>query len=383
MKSNYFDNLVVKYLNHSIKEDELDELILWLEEPGNKEVFTDFAKINYSLDYKLGHYDTEGVKRFLQEKIRKDKKSYKRRKVFRISKYAAILVVAVGVLFLFVKEKQAASISEPFHNEQRTTLELERGRSIILKEEATQDIVSEKGEVIGKHNQQGIQYEKTELSNLVFNTLKVPKGRKFRVTLSDGTKVFLNSDSNLKFPVNFISGENRTVFLSGEAYFEVTKGESPFVVKADNLDVRVLGTQFNVSAYSDDETMRTVLVEGSVELLSKSSKNNTKTLLMPEQGATWDKVNENISVAKADIASTTAWMKGQLIFNGVPFKDIIKKLERSYNCTIVNNNLALNEEVFTATFHVELESIEQVMAYISKNSPYQYSIDQNRTITIN
>lgn len=383
MKLNHSDNIMVKYVNHSITQDELDELVLWLEQPGNKKTFQEYVKINYSVDFKLSTYNTEEVKRLLLNKIQKDKRQYRRKRVLSIAKYAAILVIALGVVFLFQKEKLAPPITVPLQTDQTITLELENGRSVILKEEESQDIVSEKGEVIGKQIKQGIQYEDTELSELVYNTLKVPYGKKFQVTLSDGTRVFLNSGSSMKFPVKFIPNADRKVFLSGEAFFEVTKNSDPFIVNAESINVKVLGTQFNVSAYADDKSMNTVLVEGSVQLLDNNIENATAVLLQPEHEAIWDKVQKQMVVAKADIPSTLAWMNGQLVFRAVPFKDIIKKLERSYNCTIINNNQSLNDEIFSATFNVEKENIEQIINYISKNSPYHFTISENNVITIN
>lgn len=383
MKSNRTDSLIVKYFNHSINSDELDELISWLEQPGNSDIFKEYAKINYSIDYKLTKYNTEGVKNILLDKIYKDKRRNKRKRAFKFARYAAILVLVVGAIFIFQKESSNSAIALPTNNDQTITLELENGRSVILKEETTQDIVSDNGQVIGKQSKQGIQYEDTELSELVYNTLKIPYGKKFQVTLSDGTKVFLNAGSSLKYPVKFIPGTERTVFLSGEAYFDVTKSKDAFIVNSENIDVKVLGTQFNFSAYKEDKAMRTVLVEGSVELLDINSKDNTAVLLKPEHEAIWDKVEKQMKVEKADITSTIAWMSGQLIFREVAFRDIIKKLERSYNYTIVNENQALNDEIFTATFNVDIENIEQVMTYISKNTPYNYSISKNRIITIN
>ncbi|RAJ09254.1 FecR family protein [Arenibacter echinorum] len=383
MKPNHSDSLIVKYVNHSITQDELDELVFWLEQPGNKETFQEYVKINYSIDFKLSTYNTEEVKRLLLNKIQKDKRQYRRKRVLSIAKYAAILVIALGVVFLFQKEKLTPPITVPLQTDQTITLELENGRSVILKEEETQDIVSEKGEVIGKQIKQGIQYEDTELSELVYNTLKVPYGKRFQVTLSDGTRVFLNSGSSMKFPVKFIPNADRKVFLSGEAFFEVTKNRDPFIVNAESINVKVLGTQFNVSAYVDDRSMNTVLVEGSVQLLDNNIENATAVLLQPEHEAIWDKVQKQMVVAKADIPSTLAWMNGQLVFRAVPFKDIIKKLERSYNCTIINNNQSLNDEIFSATFNVEKENIEQVINYISKNSPYHFTISENNVITIN
>jgi len=383
MKLNHSESLIVKYVNHSITQDELNDLVMWLEQPGSKETFQEYIKINYSIDYKLSTYNTEEVKRLLLDKIHKDKRQYRRKRVFRFTKYAAILLIAVGVAYTFQKENFAPTITLPSQNDQIITLELENGRSVILKEEETQDIVSEKGEIIGKQINKGIQYEDTELSELVYNTLKVPYGKRFQVTLSDGTRVFLNSGSSMKFPVKFIPNNDRTVFLSGEAFFEVTKNKDPFIVNAESINVKVLGTQFNVSAYADDKSMNTVLVEGSVQLLGNNMENTTAVLLKPEYEAIWDKIQKQMVVAKADISSTLAWMNGQLVFRAVTFKDIIKKLERSYNCTIINNNQSLNDEIFSATFNVEKENIEQVMNYISKNSPYHFTISENNIITIN
>ena len=383
MKSDRTDSLIVKYLNHSINNNELDELISWLEQPGNRDVFKEYAKINYSIDYKLSTYNTEEVKNILLDKIQKDKRKSKIKRVFRFTKYAAILVLAVGAIFIFQNEKSTPIISIPTENDQSITLELENGQSVILKEEATRDIVSDRGKVIGKQNKQGMQYEDTELSELVYNTLKVPYGKKFQVTLSDGTKVFLNAGSSLKFPVKFIPGSDRTVFLSGEAFFKVTKSQDPLIVNAENIDVKVLGTQFNVSAYPEDQSMRTVLVEGSVQLRGNISDDSTPILLQPEHEAIWDKVEKRMLVSKADISTTMAWMNGQLIFREVAFKDIITKLERSYDYTILNQNQNLNDEIFTATFNVDIENIEQVMTYISKNTPYNYTISKDRIITIN
>lgn len=383
MKSDYSDSLIVKYLNHSINNEELDELISWLERPENRDIFKEYAKINYSIDYKLSTYNTEEVKNILLNRIQNDKRRKRKNLVFGIFKYAAIVVMAIGTIYFIQKEDPTSILAAPASNEQTITLELENGRSVILKENDSQDIVSEKGEVIGKHIKQGIGYEDTELSELVYNTLKVPYGKKFQVTLSDGTKVFLNAGSSIKFPVKFIPGTDRNVFLSGEAFFEVAKGRNPFVVNAENLDVMVLGTKFNVSAYPEDRSMNTVLLEGAVQVLGNGPQENEKVFLEPEQEAIWNKSEKQMLVAKADISSTMAWMNGQLIFREVAFKDIVKKLERSYNCTIINQNPTLDDEIFTATFNVDIETIGQIMTYISKNTPYNFTINENNIITIN
>jgi len=371
----------VKYLNHSINNDELDELISWLEQPGNRKVFNDYAKINYSIDYKFSSYNTEKVKHDLLKKIKKDKKQFKIKRMVRYSKYAAILVIAIGIMFIYL----TPSGTVPFNNNNAPsiTLELENGESITLQEDATQKIVTAQGKIIRKQTKQGINYEHTELLKLQYNTLKIPFGKKFQLTLSDGSLVFLNAGSSIKFPVKFIPGKERKVYLTGEAFFDVSKNKDPFIVNTKNIDVEVLGTQFNVSAYPEDLSVNTVLVEGSVKLHSKDLKNGVSTLLTPKHEAIWDKNKKQILIVKANLTSSLAWMNGRLDFNQVAFKDIIKKLERSYNCKIINNNTKLDNEIFTATFNVEIESIEQVMNYISKNTPYTFTINKDNVIIIN
>lgn len=383
MKSNRSDYLLVKYFDHSINTDEMAELESWLEQPGNKNIFQDYARINYSIDHKLSEYNTEEVKKYLLKRILKDKKDSVRRRFYKISAYAAVIATIFGIFYFYQPELVVPAATVPQENDGSIILELGNGQSVVLEEEAIRDIVSEKGQIIGKQTKQGIQYGEGGYAELVYNTLKVPYGKTFKLVLSDGTKVFLNAGSDIKFPVTFIDGSNRIVFLSGEAFFEVSKSIDPFVVNTDNLNIEVLGTQFNVSAYPDEASIHTVLVEGSVELQGKDVGNNRSLVLLPEYEAVWNRGDDQVEVTKADIKSTMAWMNGQLVFSGVAFKDIVKKLERSYNCTIINNNKPLDEEIFSATFNVDIESIEQVMAYISKNSPFQYTISEDRIITIN
>ncbi|SHI54138.1 FecR family protein [Arenibacter nanhaiticus] len=380
MKLNHIDHLIVKYLNHSINKDELDELNSLLEQPENKEIFKDYAKINYSIDYKLRNYRAENVKKYLQDRIRKDNNVFSRGRFLRVSKYAAILVLAVGTLLIFQKDNAIQTTSEPFHKEHKITLEMENGRSVILQEEATQDIISEKGEVIGKQIKQGIQFKDAELSELVYNTLKVPYGKKFQVTLSDGTKVFLNSGSSMKFPVKFIKGANRTVFLTGEAFFEVAKNKDPFIVSANNAKIRALGTAFNVSAYPGEKDVSTVLVEGSVGIYrykEQFSKEHS-TVLEPDHMAIWNKEKKEVIVKVVDVEMYTAWVSGKMIFRNTPFKIIRKKLERHYNIQIINNNRELDEKVYNAVFDVE--TIREVMQTLDESFSIKYTIENNKII---
>ncbi|WP_457611141.1 FecR family protein, partial [Lutibacter sp.] len=191
----------------------------------------------------------------------------------------------------------------------------------------------------------------------------------------------LNSGTSLKYPVKFLKGESRQVFLNGEAFFDVAKDSiHPFIVNMNDVGVRVLGTKFNTSSYPENDYINTVLVEGAVRLFNNTSVYNkiNSTLLSPGYKASWDKHNNKISIDKADIALHTAWIKGRIIFKHLSFKSIIKKLERQYDVTIMNNNKTLNNEFFTASF--DTETIEQVMETFHKNYGIDYSIINHQII---
>ena len=149
---------------------------------------------------------------------------------------------------------------------------------------------------------------------LVYNTLYVPYGKKFGVVLSDGSEVYLNSGSTLKYPVKFIQGQSREVFLDGEAYFTVAKHkENSFLVNANNIISKVYGTQFNVSSYDNEAYTQVVLIEGSVGV--SSSENSSEFMLKPNEIAKYIKSNKTLVTNTVDVSSHVAWIDGVLLFN--------------------------------------------------------------------
>ena len=237
------------------------------------------------------------------------------------------------------------------------------------------------GEIISFQKGTRLQYNSiAQVQTLTYNTLTVPYGKRFEVVLSDGTHVFLNSGTSLRYPVNFIKGQNREVFLKGEAYFNVTEDtKHPFIVNSGPLRTQVLGTQFNISSYSEDESILTVLVEGSVKVYSEIAEETGKeAILQPGQKAAWSRSTKNIVVNEADIELHTAWIDGRIVFRKLPFSSILKKLERHYNVTIVNHNKALDSEMFRASF--DIETIEEVMESFNRNYNIDYTIKNNQII---
>lgn len=297
-------------------------------------------------------------------------------------KYAAILFVLLGMFFLF-QQKQSVNPDVKLAGDE-IQLVLENGEVQILKSSGADEIVLNSGQVIGNQKGTELKYDSDSgVKELVYNQIRIPYGKTFNVTLSDGTHVCLNSGSTLKFPVQFINGMKREVFLEGEAFFDVTKDKRhPFVVNANAVSVRVLGTKFNVSSYAEDKTINTVLVEGSVAL-SASGKSTDKTMLKPGFKGAFDKSGTVVfSLEKVDTRQYTNWMKGEIAFKGIGFKEIARKLERTYNVTITNNNKELDAVKFSGSFDRNIESINEVMDAMSKIYSFEYKITKTNAITI-
>jgi ferric-dicitrate binding protein FerR (iron transport regulator) len=233
------------------------------------------------------------------------------------------------------------------------------------------------------------------------NTINAKPGFKMYIVLPDGSKVWLNADSKLTYGDNF-QGRFREVYLSGEAFFDVTKDKDhPFIIHTKTIDVKVLGTAFNVRSYENEETTETALVHGSVEVTLHNNpdkkiilrpseklivKNNmpdsliqkTKPGKEPEEEPlivlSKMRYYENDSTASVE----TSWVKNRLVFDKEPLKDIALKIERWYNVRVIIKNDDLNEEIYTASF--EDESLEQVMEALKLAGNFRYTIKKKEVI---
>jgi len=296
---------------------------------------------------------------------------------------AASLLVLLGVGFAY-KQTLLNKTVEPKFDFKSTdiVLQLEDGKVQIISENNSVQVKDAKGNVVGNQNGDKIVYENnSDLEKVTYNTIKIPYGKKFRLQLSDGTLVHLNSGTTLKYPVKFIAGENRQVYLDGEAFFDVAKDKKhPFIVNADALNVRVLGTHFNVSNYPEDAATDVVLVEGSVGMYRSDEEFNAdkNTILKPGYKGSFNRGNALISTKPVITDIYTSWINGGLTFRNMTFKNIITKLERRYNVTIVNKNEKLASEKFNASF--KDESIEKVMSYFNDIHGINYTIKNNQIL---
>lgn len=213
------------------------------------------------------------------------------------------------------------------------------------------------------------------------NTLieaKTPHGVKSKITLPDGSIVYLNSGSILKYPGAFSKGE-RKVILNGEAYFEVQKEtERTFIVETGNIQVKVLGTHFNVKNFSEEHQIETSLLEGSVEISMLDS--DSKILLTPNQQAIYDKHSKKITKQNVDAELTAMWKDGKYYFSREKFSTIATKLERYFNVKIVIGSEKLNETKFSGIFDKN-RTIFQILDVMKSYSNFNYKV-QNDSIYI-
>ena len=368
------NNLISKYLQGEATEEEIKTLFDWVDSAAkNREEFITYKKV-WALSAVSKDENSNDFKK-LQFKI----KAIQNKKLRSISyRYAAILVFGLFIASVFVYQFSLKENSE-------ILLELSNGSKKIISLDENQDIVNREGELLGIQREGTISYEDivdNGSAELVFNTLSVPYAKRLHLIFSDGSSVFLNAGTTIKFPIKFLKGQPREVFLDGEAFFDIVKDEKhAFIVQANRLRTKVYGTKFNVNSYRNNDLDQIVLQAGSVGVKSngEQTKTSAEILLKPNEIAILDKT-DLLYKQKVDIKSHIAWVKGVFMFKNERFEDIFKKLERHYDVSIQINQPALNDSRYTGTF--DIETIAEVLKTFSKLKGFSYEID-NKEITIN
>jgi ferric-dicitrate binding protein FerR (iron transport regulator) len=218
---------------------------------------------------------------------------------------------------------------------------------------------------------------KSDLAWLEFSN---SKREKMELVLPDGSKVTLNTKSTIKYPKKFTKS-NRTVEFVGEAFFDVVRDTTkPFIVKTSDVEIEVLGTNFNVMAYPDDKTIETTLVTGKVKIkrLNPSTNKTQSVILSPDHKAIFYKTEERFILDKTNVEIATSWTLGKLIFDNEPFESLVKKLERWYNVRIILSDDLNNK--YRYTLSIDSEKIEEVLEMIKKTSPVNYTIANGEII---
>jgi len=378
-------HLIIKKLNLTISEQEEKFFNEWYRKSeNNKELFSTLMELNSKgFDItQFGNIDSETAwGKVMQKYESKRVKKPNRFNFAPVLKYAAIFLglIALGYGYYEITIPNNQIIEKDLDV---ITLQLDNGEIQILTSQDSQAITDAKGNILGKKEGSKLDYQDAKAEGkLVYNTLTIPYGRRFEIALSDGTTVHLNAGSSLRYPVKFLNGKKRQVFLEGEAFFDVTEDKThPFIVSTSGMDVTVLGTEFNVTAYPEDTYTNTILVEGSVNLSNSNEDQSNKVLrLEPGYKAEWDNRSGSAVLEQVDTDIYTSWISGRLVIKNLPFKNIIKRLERYYNVKIENNYTELDDQVYTASFNEE--TIEDVLSSFSVNKKFSFN-KNNNTIRI-
>ncbi|MBX2901317.1 MAG: DUF4974 domain-containing protein [Cyclobacteriaceae bacterium] len=210
--------------------------------------------------------------------------------------------------------------------------------------------------------------------------LTTQKGQRSLITLQDGTRVWLNADSQLKYPKNFEGQPQRQVYLQGEAFFDVTENANqPFVVVTSDLEVKVLGTTFNVRSYEKDSHIETTLIQGKVSIESKSEQGHEKITLSPHQTAVFEKTSKKLMLQnQVSTERYTSWREGKLIFEDESLADIVRALERWYNVKIRIENSATVGCRYSAK--IDNKTLEEVLELFKAAESIDYEIQGTEVI---
>ena len=331
--------IIQKSLKGKLSESEERQLSSWRKVSDENErafqrmISEDFYTIGME---KLEMYDSRvAYGRFLQKKYQQRRK---RRFLINMARVAAVALPFVIALVLYVglnrEEEQMVRpslASNILPGTSKAVLTLANGQMIPLGKEATDSTIITDGTQISASGS-GVTYASgVESESVVYNKLEIPRGGEFCLTLSDGTRVWLNSETSIQYPVAFGAKERR-VFVQGEAYFEVAKdAKKPFTVQFMSSSVTVLGTSFNIRAYPEEKRSQTTLAEGSVRIYSPGSS----MLLKPGEQAEVSALSGEMVKQEVEVKNFTSWKDGRFVFEQQPLEDIMRTLERWYDIRVI------------------------------------------------
>ena len=388
MEHQYSDRIVrllQLYLLGDITEEERQELEDWCEEaPRNRKLFEQicqedlFSKERYV--YEKIH-DTKAFSVF-EKRVRK----VSSRSIGNWWKYAAVLlfpILVVGSWKLMHETEQvsivASSVAPIQPGCSQAVLVLDDGRKVFLKEEE-EGVISEDKEITVTGEKDRLVYTSSEGKNvdeIRFNELEVPRGGEYKVRLADGTLVYLNSATRMKYPVKFDEKE-RKVYLSGEAYFEVAKDpERPFFVEMEGVEVRVYGTSFNVNTHQEGN-IQTVLVKGSIGVKVLSS--GMESMIRPGQMAEFKQGNTKVDVKDVNVAVHTDWKDGIFRFENQRLEDILTVLSNWYDVDVFYQTASVKELHFSG-YMERYKDVSVILEAITLSTGVTFSI-QGKTIVV-
>ena len=359
-----------------------EEVTAWLKEKDHVELLDEIAAIRQKLSGQSYGENSEEEFLYLEKSIY-DRKS--RRMTLRWSIAASIILLVglfvgrtiSGVRDIHEEQELAKSVMQP--GTSKAILMMADGKEVVLEQGQNLNILLNERVRVATSSQ-GIVYEERGKGMVTeeYNKLTTPVGGEYSLVLSDGTKVFLNADSELKYPVEFSDGK-RIVDLKGEAYFEVHKDSlRSFIVRMNGAEVTVLGTSFNVNTYGDDGQIYTTLVNGSVRV--SSMKNKQEEILKPGMQSVMNVQSGLLTVRKVDVEPYVAWREGRFVFRAMTLDLIMRQLQRWYDFEVFYQNSELKDYEFRGVIKRDMD-LDKVLSVIKATTNVDFEV-KGKVITI-
>ena len=379
--------IIAASLKGNANDEEQRTLREWLSvSTRNKKIYDEF-KDGKRLEQKIVESQQINWKNDYQHFITKRQRTRKNRRMKTIIRYAAILtlpIVAAGIFLLQKNDRQTiVSISEVIKpGEHKAVLITGGGERITLSDSTLSPIQEQNGMIVNVTNNK-VSYILPEDSlctqgSPIFNTLQIPRGGEYFLTLADGTEVWLNAETEIRYPVQF-TGDKRVVYLDGEAYFTVAPDKNkPFTVVSTHASVSVLGTQFNFRAYPDERDVQTTLVSGSV--IMQSEKYTQQIKLVPGEQGVLEKNSAKLMKQEVNTYLYTAWKDGRFAFRDARLEDLFNILARWYDLSVFYQSPEAKDIRFTGDLN-KTDDFKSILKIIEQNERVIFTVNQ-RTVFI-
>ncbi|SDG13839.1 FecR family protein [Chitinophaga filiformis] len=378
-----FEQLLKRYRDDTLQDGELEKLYAYIDEGGYPEVIDQWLDETFQDPAYAVHtreYDPAAVFALLENRLDKKKRVFGWWKAAAVTAAAAVILLLVTISLQRDKPVPINVTAAPHFDappgKNGAVLTLANGNQILLDSSAN-GVLAQQGNARLLKEEGRLNYHKNGTAGNavpVYNMVTTPRGRQFKLVLSDGTQVLLNAGSSIRFPTVF-AGTERRVEISGEAYLEVSQtAEMPFVIQLNKSEVVVLGTQFNVTDYSDEDNSRTTLLTGAVKLRTVAQE----MVLRPGQQVRMERNNGHLSAKTVDTDQITAWTRGRLSFDNTNFADLMRQISRWYDVDVVYKGTVPDIHI-GGSLHRNV-NLSIVMEFLGANGVH-YNIS-DKTITI-
>lgn len=369
-------SLLVRVLQQELTGEEEKEVRAWREEcEENESLYVKLISSEFIRKKTEQRICTDSERAYKEVRIR-CRKRLRMRRLWRVSVVAASVLLFLGVYFYHESSFLSHDVDLPMMPGAKAELILSGGERVMLGRGRLDSVWMHEGMEVHSTEERVSYFGEVCCEELQYNILRVPRGGEYSVVLADGTSVYLNSESELRYPVQFGEGERR-VFLRGEGYFEVSRDpERPFVVEIENVTVEVLGTRFNVSGYGEKEGMVvTTLVEGQVRV----SAGEQCLVLNPNEQGVVDKDGQ-LTKFVVDVFPYVAWQKGQFVFRQQTLEEVMRVTSRWYDVEVVFEEEYTKHISFTGNIR-RYSDFKQVVRMLEKTGGLIFKI-KDRTIYI-